>query len=338
MLQNVWDPQVDACQLPPLPSCSISVVCDDADLRNPPLSWLPCGYFLTVFLLLIPWLLLLNFRCWFLPFFLTSRCWQASRFRWGAPSLLLFPYKWAHWALNTRQRLLSPNSLSAVQASPLSSRPWYLQLVAHWASQMEQIQNRASFCPLPWPKCTHYSSLSLRHFTNNTTVYLLLKPTFQESSLLPPSPHILHAVHHQILCILACKISLQSNSIPIATTPVIIGSCLHYCKSLQISLHHSNCFPNHSPHSSHSNSLKERSHHTIFLLKRIRWLPPTHRITSRFLTMECKEHYTISLSLTFFLIKVKPRRPWVFWSPVSPPAFKFSFFPALLRHKWQIKL
>lgn len=41
-----------------------------ADPGNPPFFWLPCGYFLTVFLSLTSWLLLLNFRCWLLPFLL----------------------------------------------------------------------------------------------------------------------------------------------------------------------------------------------------------------------------------------------------------------------------
>ena len=60
------------------------------------------------------------------------------------------------------------------------------------------------------------------------------------------------------------------------TTPVIITSCLHVYNSLPSSP--SSCFPNHSGHSSHSNSWKHTSDHIISLLKTIWWLPTTHSV------------------------------------------------------------
>lgn len=46
MFQNVLEPQVEVCQLPPLcSSCSISAACDNTDLGNSPLL----GFYMTTF-------------------------------------------------------------------------------------------------------------------------------------------------------------------------------------------------------------------------------------------------------------------------------------------------
>lgn len=117
------------------------------------------------------------------------------------PSLpFLFPHNWAHSALNTIQRLLSPNRLSVAPAFPLSSRHFDIQ---KWVPTQSLKWNRSkqifySVLPLNPQAHTHCSSLRLPCLTVPLLSTSLLKPTFQESSLLPHSSHRLHAIHHHV--------------------------------------------------------------------------------------------------------------------------------------------
>ena len=104
-------------------------------------------------------------------------------------------------------------------------------------------------CPSHHPHShTNCSSSRFPHFINNTTFYLVTKANIPEvisASLSDP----LHAIHHHVLHIPASEICHHHNPSHQHLSP----TCLKQCLYLSLCFH-SSCFPNHSGHSSHSNS------------------------------------------------------------------------------------
>lgn len=181
-----------------------------ADPGNPPFFWLPCGSFLTIFLLLISWLLLLNFRCWLLPsFYLTSGSWKAFQL-WSALLLSSLPTE----GNPTSSKSTNRSHLLMIQQQPRLLSwdlvTWYLHVV-QWCPSDEDKLNLHPLTHLP------HTVLLDPSFHDNINDHFIINI---KSHLILSFTHI-QQVHHQGLCTLASEGLLRSFIFSfIATVPI----------------------------------------------------------------------------------------------------------------------